>query len=132
MSITFKSIARKNPRDLVAPKKFYANVVSNGVTELETLADLISSQCTVTSTDCVAVLNALEENIIRELKQGRIVKLGKLGNFQVSLSSEGFDTEDEVTAKAIKKARIIFRPSLGMKNLLKTLSYKKKSQQTFL
>ncbi|TCI90300.1 HU family DNA-binding protein [Tenacibaculum sp. M341] len=126
MSITFKSISKKNPRDLTAPKKFYASSISNGTTELETLADLISSQCTVTSTDCVAVLNALEENVIRELKQGRIVKLGKLGDFQVSLSSEGFDTEEEETAKAIKKARIIFRPSVGMRNLLSTLTYRKR------
>jgi hypothetical protein len=37
------------------------------------------------------------------LKQGRIVRLGKLGNFQVGLSSDGFDTKEEVTYSAVKK-----------------------------
>lgn len=125
--ITFKPLARKNPNDLTAPEKFYASVVSNGATDLETLAEIISSQCTVTTTDCIAVLTSLEENMMRELKQGRIVKLGKLGSFQLSISSTGLETKEEVNASAIIKSRILFRPSKPMKAMLKQLSYKKVS-----
>ncbi len=127
MGILYKPLARKNPRDFSAPEKFYAGVVANGATDLETMAELISSQCTVTETDCVAVLNILEESIIRELKQGRIVRLGRLGNFQVSISSQGFETPEEVNASAITKSRIIFRPAKRMRNLLQNLTYKKAS-----
>jgi predicted histone-like DNA-binding protein len=73
----------------------------------------------------LAVLNVLEKNIIRELKQGRIVRLGKLGNFQVSLSSAGFVNEAEVSAEGITKTRIIFRPSVKMKGLLESLKFSK-------
>ncbi|MDY0781498.1 HU family DNA-binding protein [Tenacibaculum sp. IB213877] len=127
MSIKFKTMARKNPRDLAAPEKYYASVVANGATNLETMAELISAQCTVTETDCIAVLNILEENIIRELKQGRIVRLGKLGNFQVGISSEGFDTIEEVNANAITKSRILFRPAKRLRKLLSNLTYQKAS-----
>jgi len=55
------------------------------------------------------------------------VRLGKLGNFQVSLSSEGYATEDEVTASAVKKSRILFRPAKKMRNLLKDLTFQRAS-----
>ena len=127
MSINYKTIARKNPQDITATPKYYAAVKSNGSVDFESLAEMISEQCTVTDTDCLAVLNVLEKNVIRELKEGRIVRLGKLGNFQVSLSSEGFDTEQEVTADAVKKSRILFRPAKKMKALLQNLSFQKAS-----
>ncbi|MFY9243301.1 MAG: HU family DNA-binding protein [Polaribacter sp.] len=125
MGIKFKPLARVNPLDRAADPKYYAAVVANGSVDFETLAEQISEQCTVTETDCLAVLNVLEQNIVRELKQGRIVRLGKLGNFQVSLSSQGFSGLGEVTASAVKKARILFRPSKKMRNLLSNLSYQK-------
>ncbi|WP_397446978.1 HU family DNA-binding protein [Polaribacter sp. R77954] len=127
MSIIYKTLPRKNPQDMAAPEKFYAAVVANGSVDFETLAEQISNQCTVTETDCLAVLNALEQNIVYELKQGRIVRLGKLGNFQVSLSSTGLSTADEVSAQAIKATRILFRPAKKMRNLLKNLSFRKAS-----
>lgn len=127
MSISYKVIPRKNPQDLTATEKYYAAVSNNGSVNFESLAEMISNQCTVTETDCIAVLTVLEQNIIRELKEGRIVRLGKLGNFQVGLSSEGFETPTEVTASAITKSRILFRPAKKMKELLNTLSYRKVS-----
>jgi len=127
MSISYKVIPRKNPQDLTATEKYYAAVSNNGSVNFESLAEMISNQCTVTETDCIAVLTVLEQNIIRELKEGRIVRLGKLGNFQVGLSSEGFETSTEVTASAITKSRILFRPAKKMKELLNTLSYRKVS-----
>lgn len=127
MSILYKTLPRKNPQDMAAPEKFYAAVVANGSVDFETLAEQISNQCTVTETDCLAVLNALEQNIVHELKQGRIVRLGKLGNFQVSLSSTGLSTADQVSAQAITATRILFRPAKKMRNLLKNLSFRKEA-----
>lgn len=125
MSIIYKTLPRKNPRDLAAPEKFYAAVVANGSVDFDTLAEMISEQSALSETDCLAVLNILETNIVRELKQGRIVRLGKLGNFQISFSSEGYDTEDEVTSGSITKTRVLFRPAKKVRDLLKNLSFSK-------
>jgi predicted histone-like DNA-binding protein len=125
MAIKFKVLPRKNPQDQLAPEKFYAAAVADGDVDLDRLAELISYQCTVTETDCYAVLMALEHNIIGELKQGRIVKLGRLGNFQVGISSTGSDTAAEVSATAIKKSRILFRPGKKMRTMLDGVSFKK-------
>jgi predicted histone-like DNA-binding protein len=127
MPIKFKSQSRKNPQDMTAPEKFYAAAVSNGETDMEALAEMIAYQSTLTDTDCYAVLRSLEHNIINELKQGRIVKLGSLGNFQVSISSGGKVTPEEVSATDVTKSRILFRPGKKLRNLLGNLNYLKAS-----
>ena len=124
MSIKYKTLQRKNPRDLTAPAKYYAAVTADGSVDFDTLAEMISEQSALSETDCLAVLNILEVNIVRELRQGRIVRLGKLGNFQISLSSTGFSTAAEVSAEAITSARVLFRPARKMRNLLKNLSFR--------
>jgi predicted histone-like DNA-binding protein len=127
MPIKFKTQSRKNPQDLTAPDKFYAAAVSNGETDMEALAEMIAYQSTLTDTDCYAVLRSLEYNIINELKQGRIVKLGSLGNFQVSISSEGKVAPEEVSSADVTKSRILFRPGKKLRQLLGNLSYLKAS-----
>lgn len=127
MAIKFKAQARKNPRDINLPEKYYAAAIADGEVDMDMLAEQISYQCTVTESDCYAVLLSLERNIIDALKQGRIVKLGRLGNFQVGISSEGRDTVLDVDANAITKTRILFRPGKRLRNLLNELSFRKAS-----
>lgn len=127
MAIKFKVQSRKNPQDLTAPDKYYAAALGNGETDLEALATMIAYQSTLTDTDCYAVLKSLEHNIINELNQGRIIKLGSLGNFQISISSDGKTTPEEVTAADVKKSRILFRPGKKLRQLLKTVNYQKAS-----
>ena len=55
----------------------------------------------------------------------RIVKLGRVGSFQVGISSEGKLTSEEVTSSAIIKNRIRFRPGKRLRSFLKDVSYKK-------
>jgi predicted histone-like DNA-binding protein len=127
MAIKFKAQARKNPQDMNLPEKYYASAIADGEVDMDFLAEQISYQSTVTESDCYAVLLSLERNIMDALKQGRIVKLGRLGNFQVSISSEGRDLETEVDANAITKTRILFRPGKRLRSLLNDLSFKKAS-----
>ena len=127
MSIKFKTLRRRNPLDSIAPAKFYAAVTANGSVDFETLSEMISEQSALSETDVLAVLDRLETNIVRELRQGRIVRLGKLGNFQVSLSSKGYETEEEVTVDAIKNSRILFRPTKKLRTLLTDLKFSRTS-----
>lgn len=125
MAIKYHVLPRKNPQDALAPEKFYAAAIADGNVDLDRLAELISYQCTVTAPDCYAVLLSLEHNIISELGEGRIVKLGRLGNFQVGISSVGKAIASEVSANAIVKSRILFRPGKKLRTLLNELSFRK-------
>ncbi len=125
MAIKYKVLPRRNPQDVTAPEKFYAAAIADGDVDLDRLAELISYQCTVTASDCYAVLLSLEHNIVGELGQGRIVRLGRLGNFQVGISSEGQDFEMDVNSNSITKSRILFRPGKKLRTMLNDLSFKK-------
>ncbi|NCT08555.1 MAG: DNA-binding protein [Flavobacteriia bacterium] len=109
-------ISKSNPQDTTAVNKFYAQAVATGKTDLERLAYLVSNQSTVREGDCYAVILSLVHNIIDELKQGRIVKLDKLGSFQIGVSSEGVASIEEVGSNLVKDVRVNFRPDQRLKD----------------
>jgi predicted histone-like DNA-binding protein len=125
MSIKYQVLPRKNPQDVTAPDKFYTTAIGDSNVDLENLAKKISYQCTVSEADCYAVLISLERNIPTELEEGKIVKSGRLGNFQVGLNSYGKVTAAEITTSAITKSQVLFRPDKRLKNLLNTVTYSK-------
>ena len=127
MAIKFKVLPRKNPQDMTAPEKFYAAAIGDGEIDLDRLAEKIAYQCTLPEVDCHAVLLSLVHNISQELNDGRIVRLGKLGTFQVGISSEGMVTEEEVNSSVITKTRILFRPGRKLQKVLSDLSFRKAS-----
>jgi len=121
--LSIKPLERGNPQDLLAVKKFYAKAISTGLIDFERLAYLVSNQCTVRESDCYAVLRALEHNIIDELKQGKVVQLGGLGNLQVGVSSNGEELAEEVSSASVKKAHMNFRPGSKLRDMLGIMKY---------
>lgn len=122
--VKIKAIPRKNPQDEQAPERFYAQDVADGFVNLERLAYLISNQSTVREPDCLAVLNALQHNMLDELGQGRVVQLGTLGNFQIGVRSNGSDTAEEVSVTNVRSAHINYRPGKRVRKALKVVEYK--------
>jgi predicted histone-like DNA-binding protein len=127
MAIKFKAQAKRNPQDVNLPEKYYAAAIADGEVNFEVLAEQIAYESTLTETDCYAVLLSLERNIIKSLEQGRLVKLGHLGNFKVGISSEGSETVGQVDAGLITKTRILFRPGKRLRIMLGGLTFKKAS-----
>lgn len=127
MSVKFKTVAHKNLQDLAAPAKHYALVEPTGTTDIDGLSAIISNQSTGSRPDVYLVIMGLLDAINQELADGRRVQLGKLGTFSLSVTSEGKETSQEVTASSIKKARIIYRPGAETRAMLKTLQYEKKT-----
>lgn len=122
--IAIKAMSRLNPQDVTAENKFYAKAISQGVIDFERLAYLVSNQCTVRESDCYAVLRALEHNIMDELKQGKVVQLGGLGNFQVGVSSSGEVLAESVSGSSVKKAHLNFRPGAKLRDMLEIVKFK--------
>jgi len=106
-------------------KKYYASVVSGGEADIESITRSIERMCTVNGADIRAVLYALVEVASEELSKGNIVRLGDLGSMRVSISSEGCEKEDDVSASSIKDAYVLFTPGKMINNTMATLSFKK-------
>lgn len=98
--------------------KYYACIVSPGVINMEGLAKRISTMCTVTRADCLAVLAALQQEIVYALQSGMKVHMGDVGSFRLSCQSEGAATAKEFEVKNIKKLKVIYNPSKVLRNAI--------------
>lgn len=126
MPIPFTVIQKGNPSKPEEPKKFYASAKSSGEVTFRSLSkEISSSSTTVSDTDVLAVLNDLSKALAKHLSEGKIVRFGDFGSFQISISSEGMETEDKVTAAQIKSNKIIFRPGIDLKDMLSIAKYEK-------
>ena len=121
--LKLKGIARKNPQDQTAAPKYYAYATTTGMVDFERLAYLVSNQCTVRVSDCLAVLRALEHNMMDELEQGRTVQFGDFGLLHIGVRAEGKDTLEEVNSTTVLGARMNFRPAKRLRKMLKGLEY---------
>lgn len=125
MSIPFNVVAKYNPQKKTQPRKYYATAHSSGEVTIRKMAKQIAEITTVSMPDVIATLESLVMIIPRHIEEGAIVRLGELGSLRISLSSEGCDTEEEVNASKIKKAKYIFTPGTELQETLKVLKYSK-------
>lgn len=120
-SVTKKTIPSQN-QPIIA---YYPRVTKSGVLDLDDLSDRVSSSCSITQSDCYAVVIGLVNEITTALEEGNIVRLGHLGSFQISIQSSGSATPEEVDKSKIKRSSIVFRPGKKLKLMLKQLVFKK-------
>lgn len=126
MPITFTAVQRKNPQKPTAAPKYYANIVGEGKTTLNDLANHAASTSTVSKADILAVLESTFSKIAQDVADGRIVYVGEYFTVQASGSSVPVNSAKEVNAASIKSLRTIFRPGKLIKDALKVAEYHKK------
>jgi len=124
MSLNYKLVRRYSmPSDKTSVKKYYALAKSTGVTDLNHLCRMIQARSAVSSADVKSVLDNLNFVMDMELSAGRIVKMGELGSFRLSLSSEGAEEEGAFNKTLVRKARVLFAPGISLQNTTKTLAF---------
>lgn len=104
---------------------YYACAQSSGEQTLEDLSKVIEKNCTLTSTDIMAVLHAMDDVMRDQLGNGQIVRIGDLGDVRLSLRGKGSISEEKYTTDLIKCARVVFRPSPLTRKALKSVSYQR-------
>lgn len=122
-TVKYSVVEKKNLQDKDAAPKFYACAQSAGVQSLEDLSKVIEKNCTLTSTDIMAVLHAMDEVMRDQLSNGQIVRIGDFGYARLTLRSNGAESEDKFNSSFIKEARVLFTPSTNTRKALKTLTY---------
>ena len=104
-------IYKNTNRKSTAYNKYFAKAVyDDKFIETDHLADYIQGRCTVTRSDCKAVLDELGAAMKHFFEMGQKIRLDQIGIFKVGLSSKGtFDVEG-ATANLADKARVLFLP----------------------
>lgn len=124
MAVKFKVVQKVNPIKKDDPAKYYAQAEVSGDVTLETLARRIAKASMATRGDVLGVITSLVDEIIESLEEGNSIKLGDLGRMRVSLSSSGMEKADEVSARNIRKGKIIFTPSVMLKDRINRISFR--------
>ncbi len=122
--IYLKSIPKRNPQAPEEEPKLYASAIHDEKVEIDSLATFVAQRCSLRRADVHGVLVALMDLIPDELLKGNIVSLGELGSFYATVSSEGVDTEDELSLSMVKGTKIQYRPTKELKNKLRMLDFR--------
>ena len=125
MAVKYTVIEKGNPQKPEQPKKWYANAKSIGDITLRSLSKEIAARSTVSAADTQAVLIALTEVLVENLSDGKIARLGDFGSFQITLSSEGSETEEKFNTSLIKNGKVNFRPGIDLREMLNNLKFEK-------
>ena len=126
MSIKFNVVEKPQPGVVGGGvKKWYASVKTDGEISIDNLTKEIEKFSALSEADIRGVIIALENVIVNEIVNGKIVRLDKLGSFYPSLSSEGSATEADFNVSLIKAAKMNYRPGTRINDALKTAKFKK-------
>lgn len=104
-----------------AAPKFYASAVHAAKVDLDGLATAVSERCSLRRADVHGVLVALMDLIPNELLNGKIISLGDLGSFYVSVKSDGSETAEDLLPSLVKGHKIQYRPTKELKKKLRML-----------
>ncbi len=98
---------KKNPIDKTV--KYYIQAAPTVPVTFERIAKNISDRCTVTEPDVLAVLNALQTEIVTAVQNGQSVRLGQIGSFRATLTSRGVsDKNNADVAVLVRAVRVRF------------------------
>lgn len=126
MAITIIPIGKTNPTNAAAPMLYYPKVTKSGEIDLEAISEQIAYSSSLTQADCYAVIISLVATVSRELDAGKIVRLGNLGSFQISVKGTASETPEAVGPKNVKRASVIFRSGKRFKAMLHDLKFVRK------
>lgn len=118
------------PGDNSSEKKWYATAKSTGTADIDEICLLIAARSTVSSADVKAVLDNLNFVIDFQLKSGRIVKMGELGSFRLSIGSKGVANREDFSQSLLKAPRIVFTPGNALKETRLTAKFSQVSEGT--
>ena len=114
----YRVVERKNPAKKEEPGLYYGCLVNPGIIDIEGLAKRISATCTVTRADTLAVLTALQEQVIYALQSGMRVHFGDIGSFRLTCQGEGVDAKENFKVSQITSLKVVFTPNKALKEAI--------------
>ena len=112
-----------NPIDESKPEKAYAKAQVKEVMSFRDFVNHISEHGGYKRGQVKGVLSDMCSCLVEQLLEGKKVMLDELGNFWLSLSSEGAESCEAFTAKNITGVNIIFTPGVDFENLLSRATF---------
>lgn len=117
--INYSTVKRKNLLKPEEAPKTYATAQYDRAMELEEFAEHIAQHNSKYSEADIMAVIIMTVKCLREcILDGKKVKLGKLGDFWVTLTSKGVEDGTQFTASNITSCNILFTPGKDFADLL--------------
>ncbi len=116
--INYSVFMLPNPIDKTADPKAYAKAQVSEVMSFRNFTQHIADHGGYTRGKVKGIVSDMCECLVEMLLQGKKVQLDELGDFWISLSSEGAENCEAFTADKIKGINIIFTPGIDFENLI--------------
>lgn len=123
MSIFLKAVQRINPSHPDEPKKWYPVQYTTKMVDESEVAMLIAEETTLNPMEAAMAIRQLRKVMQRLLLDGKSVKLGDWGTFNVTLNTEGADTREALTAHNVKRVNINFQPGDELKTAMQKADF---------
>lgn len=123
MSIFLKPVQRHNPQKLDDPMKWYPVQATVKMVDENEVAELIADETTLNPMEAQMAMRQFKKVVLRQLLDGKSVKLGNWGTFNVTLSTEGAATKEALTARNVKSVNINFLPGDDFKAALQKADF---------
>lgn len=125
MSIRYVVQPRFNPQKREDGVKYYIAAKSIGSIDRKVLVEDMVRNTSLTKNEAETGINYLFDAIPRFLALGFTVKLGELGYFRSSVTSEGAESVDEAKPDKVKKLRVRFIPGNMIRKMAKEFMLEK-------
>lgn len=124
MSVKYKVVEKSNPQNR-EEKKFYVQPIRKGTLSRAKLEDAIVELTSLHKSDVRGVLIALSGIFSDYLTEGYNLNLDDIGTFSLRVSSNGSDTEEEVSAGNVKNVSVGFRPAATLRETIVKTKFEK-------
>ena len=114
MSILVRAIQRVNPKDVKGTRKWYPIQSTTKMVTEDEVAQLIADEVTLNPMEAAMALRQLRKVMLRLLLDGKSVRLGDWGTFNITLST---------AARNIKRVNIKFQPGNELKIALQKADF---------
>ena len=125
--LRYSIIKQRNALGIGKKTMFYPRLTGRRNYDLKDVAEMISKRSSLSKTDVIATLSALEEIIPEFLISGYTVKLGELGTFSLHANAQTSPEESQVTWRSFRSLITRFRAGKALKIRLSHVHFKKVS-----
>jgi len=123
MALNYEVVERANPLIPDKSKRFYAQAKSSGEISIKKLSKEVAQQAGLNNPEVLAVINGLSKTLIRHLADGKVIRFGSFGAFQITLNGSGAVSGEQFDKSLIKGSKVTFRPGVEMKQVLDKMQY---------
>lgn len=129
MSVKYDFYETPQPKSNKRQPRFHARVVGSETVSTREIANQIAGRCSVTTSDVIAVLDALRYVAVLEMGRGNQIHLEGFGYFKPTLTCPPVKSTKEIRAESISFKSVAFRPEISLKKELRHITIEKTQEK---